>query len=297
MYDDSIKNIVRKRVDGFDWMLDVADGGIGAVLARSDTSGVGTDFAREKLFMMTLDMVVEPGMVCVDVGANIGYATMIMARNSTNPRNVYAIEPDSHNIKCLKRNLKLNRYGDCNIYRAVVSNHSGESDFWIARHPNLNSVSKTRHSIRKEKIKCTTLGSFCRDRGIYPNFIKMDIEGHETKVFEGAFDFFKEEGGSTHFLLEVHPKMYGAENDFASMLKKYETIGFRISALIATPVEDPEPFLSRGYKPEIKTKSDGWYRSLYTDVRSEDAIFLCTNLHDTVPGKKCVRSILVSREG
>ena len=78
---EALKNLVKKKVDGFNWILDVADGGIGSVLARANTTGVDSDFAREKLFMLTLNTVVEPGMVCVDVGANIGYATMMMIRN------------------------------------------------------------------------------------------------------------------------------------------------------------------------------------------------------------------------
>ena len=293
---EALKNLVKKKVDGFNWILDVADGGIGSVLARANTTGVDSDFAREKLFMLTLNTVVEPGMVCVDVGANIGYATMMMIRNSGDVKNVHAIEPDSHNLKCLKRNLKLNNYDGCIVTKCLMSDYNGESEFWIARHPNLNSVAKTRHSTRKENIPCMTIGKYCESRRIYPNFIKMDIEGHETKVFEGAYEFFKNNQGKTSILLEVHPKMYDDGNNFAKVLKEYESIGFKITSMIATPVSNPEPLFKLGYKPDIEVPSDGWVRSIYTGIKNEDAIRLCTNLHSTVPGGKCVRSILVSRE-
>ena len=43
---------------------------------------------------------------------------------------------------------------------------------------------------------------------------KMDIEGHEVKVFEGGLDYFSKNSGNTKFLLEVHPHFYDGENDF-----------------------------------------------------------------------------------
>jgi len=90
--------------------------------------------------------------------------------------------------------------------------------------------------------------------------------------------------------------MYNKDNDFAKILKKYEGIGFQIKCLIATPVQDPAPFKELGYRAHIQVPSDGWIRSIYIGVKNKDAIRLCTNLHNNVPGGKCVRSILVSRE-
>jgi hypothetical protein len=94
----------------------------------------------------------------------------------------------------------------------------------------------------------------------------------------------------------VHPHYYDKNNDFAAVLKKYEGIGFKIKYLVSTPVPDPEPLKSRGYSPIIKIPSDGFTRSLYQLKNNDDAIFLACNLHDNVPGKKAIRSIMVSRE-
>ena len=290
-------NFVKKAVDGFEWVLDVADGGIGRVLHASDTIGQGISFAREKLFMNTLVDIIKPGMTCIDLGANIGYATMFMLRESGPTGQVYAIEPDSHNMRFLLANLDLNGYIDSpslEVFRCVISDHDGVSPFWIASQPNLNSVKKTKHSIREETILCNTLETFCSTRK-YPNFIKMDIEGHEVSVFNSGYEYFKKNRGETHFLLEVHAKEYNQENDFAKTLKRYEEIGFEIKKLIATPVSNPAPFSKLGYKPDLEIQSDGWIRSVYTGVDNNHAINISTNLHDDVHGGKAVRAILVSR--
>ena len=202
-------------------------------------------------------------------------------------------------MKFLKRNINLNGYNKpsrVEVSRCVITDHDGDSSFWIARQPNLNSVNKTKHSIREEKIPCFTLNTFCSARK-YPNFIKMDIEGHEVSVFEEGYQYFKNNEGETHFLLEVHAKEYNKQNDFARILKKYEGIGFKIKKIIATPVSNPAPFRRLGYKPDLEKISDGWVRSIYSDVENQHAIEISTNLHHDVYGGKAVRAILLSREG
>tara|TARA_Y100000034_G_C6513003_1_gene220497 strand:+ start:44 stop:421 length:378 start_codon:yes stop_codon:yes gene_type:complete len=124
----------------------------------------------------------------------------------------------------------------------------------------------------------------------------MDIEGHEVSVFEGGYEYFKNNRGETHFLLEVHAKEYSEQNNFAKVLKKYEEIGFSIKKIIATPVSNPAPFKNLGYKPDFEMLSDGWIRSVYSNVENDHAIEMSTKLHEDVYGGKAVRAILLSRE-
>lgn len=294
--------IVRKQVDGFKWILDLSDNGIGSTMYNSTTSGRDFSYSRECAFMGIMNETVKEGMTCIDLGANIGYATMIMLRNSGEAGYVYAIEPDEHNLKCLSLNINENGYYDksrCEITRYIISDYDGESSFWLARHPNLNSVGKTRHSIREETLECLTLGTFCKDRR-YPNFIKMDIEGHEVSVFEGGYEYFKENRGETHILLEIHPSEYTENNDFSEILKKYFDIGFKTSYIISTPRPNPQLFSELGYKPEKIVQTDGVSRGIYSNIENGDAIkIVCReNLQPWQGGfvKKIARSIMISRE-
>ena len=159
--------LTKKEVDGFKWNLDVNDGGISRVLNTATTDGKDFSFAREIVFMNILYTTIKPVMVCIDLGANIGYATMFMIRNSGPSGYVYAIDPDNHNLDMLTRNIKENDYDSLDLVettRCLITDFDGDSPFWIASQPNLNSVKKTKHSIRQETIPCFSLDLLCRKK-------------------------------------------------------------------------------------------------------------------------------------
>ena len=66
-------------------MLNLADGGISHALY---SNGI-----REAAFMAIMNESVTEGMTCIDLGANIGYATLLMLKNVGASGIVYAIEP------------------------------------------------------------------------------------------------------------------------------------------------------------------------------------------------------------
>ena len=199
-----------------------------------------------------------------------------------------ALKPDNHNIELLESNIKLNNFTErTEVKRCAISDTDGTIDFWIAKHPNLNSVKKTKHSIRKEEVPCYTLGTYLKDRK-YPNFIKMDVEGHEVKIFEGALEYFTENRGRTNFLVEVHPHFYDEENDFEAILKEYFKIGFNCKYVIATPIPQPSLFKEYGYAPVEVVYTDGWYRGIYNDIDNEDMLeFACKEHHEAGSKKNC----------
>ena len=277
----------KKQVDKFMMHLDINDGGISSVLYT-----VG---GREKAFMSLIKHTVRESDVCVDLGSNIGYTTLFMLDKVGEDGHVYAIEPDPHNVGILTLNVEENNFSErCTIDRLAVSDYDGDLDFWIASAPNLNSVKKTKHSIRKEVVPCRTLKTYLEGKR-YPNFIKMDVEGHEVKIFEGGLDYFAENPGRTSFLVEVHPHFYDEQNDFARILREYVKLGFNCSAVISTPIPQPALFRERGYEPKVVVRTDGFHRGLYTDVSNEDMIDFSCNEHIESGSKKIVRSFMLTR--
>ena len=197
----------------------------------------------------------------------------------------------------LTENVNRNNFQDnTTIYDIAISDKEGEIEFWQSTKSNLSSVQKTKHSTKSIKVKAHSLESFLKDKD-YPNFIKMDIEGHEVKVFEGGLEYFKNNNeGTTRILLEVHPQFYDEDNDFEKVLKEYFKIGFKTKFVVSTPVPRPQKFIDAGYTPLAEIPTDGFIRCLYGPISDEHLLeFACReNIEGT--SKKIVRSFMLERQ-
>jgi len=72
--------------------------------------------------------------------------------------------------------------------------------FYISNKSNLGSIFKTKHTRYSINVPVTTLDEFLKDK-IVPDFIKMDIEGHEVEALESMFDTLKTAQTSVKMLL------------------------------------------------------------------------------------------------
>ena len=273
--------------------LDTENSGISDPLSRNPE--------REKVFMSILKDTIKEGMVCIDLGANIGYTTLSMLKHIDSGY-VYAIEPDPRNFTLLERNILKNKFGDkCELASAAVSDVNGEMDFWLSDSSNVSSVHKTKNSSEKIKVNSYTLGKFLEDRR-FPNFIKMDVEGHEVQILNGALKYFNENEGDIRILMEVHPTFYNeTDMNFAFALKQYFDAGFKTKYVVSTPVPVPRLFREYGYTPINVQETDRASRGLYMDIPSDDVIrFACYENEEMSPSKKkmskkIVRSIMIER--
>ena len=279
---------VNKQIGDFNMVLDLASEGISQVLYH-----VGV---RERAFMTILYNSISEGDTCIDLGSNIGYTTLYMCQRVGASGKVYAIEPDPWNVDMLTANIKQNNFEDrTEIFPIAISDTSGDIQFWQSEKSNLSSVQKTKHSNKSINVKCESLNTFLENRQ-YPNFIKMDIEGHEVQVFEGGLDYFTKNSGNTKFLLEVHPHFYSAENDFEKILTEYFKLGFKAKFVVSTPVPKPKKFADAGYEPLQVVPTDGFQRAIYGPISNEHLLeFAC---RENIEGnsKKIVRSFLLERD-
>ena len=125
----------------------------------------------------------------------------------------------------------------------------------------------------------------------------MDVEGHEVKILEGAHNYFKNNDGTTSFLIEVHPHYYDEDNDFASVIREYFEIGFEPKYAVSTPVARPKVITKAGYEPVMAVRTDGFVRGLYKDMGKDDFINFSCYEHKEGTSKKVIRSIMLHREG
>ncbi|MCS6988375.1 MAG: FkbM family methyltransferase [Chloroherpetonaceae bacterium] len=144
----------------------------------------------EPATVKALKGLVKPGDVALDIGANVGYISLELAKRVGKSGKIFAFEPDASNFAALKRNLELNP--DCNIEPIPLAvSDSNEPlrlykalfDFNNGAHSTLPSE---KHSTEFAEIPATTIDDFIRARGIEKlDAIKIDIEGAEMRAIDG----------------------------------------------------------------------------------------------------------------
>jgi len=167
-------------VHGVELRFDPADVDAGPFLLGSYEEGTS------RLF----EQLLEPGMVVVDVGAHVGYYTLLAARRVGPNGKVYAFEPHPRNFALLKRNCELNGFRNVIALPMAVSSHSGYSRLYLSHRARtgLHSLYPNRYaSHRTVVVESTTLDGFFEKQG-WPrlDLLKMDIEGAELAALEGS---------------------------------------------------------------------------------------------------------------
>lgn len=124
-----------------------------------------------------------PGSAVYDVGANVGFYTLLAAR-AVGPRGaVVAFEPLPENLAFLRRHLELNGASQVRIVEAAVSDRGGTARF-------ARGASREMGSLREGgelEVKTLSLDAFVGEgSGPPPDCIKLDVEGGECAALEGA---------------------------------------------------------------------------------------------------------------
>lgn len=159
---------------------------------------IGRSIALTRVFDLCVTEVIyrllEPGGVAVDVGANIGYVTNLMATRVGPDGKVIAFEPQPTVYAALERNVtrwkRDPRLGAVELHSLAVSNRAGigrlemQPDF--ERHMGLATLGgpAQRDDLDEVEVSLVTLDEQLGDQAV--DLIKIDVEGHEHAVLEGA---------------------------------------------------------------------------------------------------------------
>jgi FkbM family methyltransferase len=140
----------------------------------------------EPLVTEVFEKTVRKGYVVLDIGANIGYYTLIAARKVGVEGRVYAFEPELANFELLRKNVKLNNYRNVVLEKKAVSNKNGTSKLYVD-HTSTGGHSLTQKSNMSIQVETVTVDSYF-EKMERIDLIKMDIEGAETLVIQGMSD-------------------------------------------------------------------------------------------------------------
>jgi FkbM family methyltransferase len=132
-----------------------------------------------------------------DIGANIGVFSVYAAKRHSNLK-VYCFEPEYSNLNALKNNITKNNLTDqVKIFGVGIGNFVGFSELHIQD----MTTGSAAHTESKDKITTTdegypviwtegiisvTIDYICEQLGVVPNTLKIDTDGNEDKILDGA---------------------------------------------------------------------------------------------------------------
>jgi len=134
--------------------------------------------------------ILKPGQVVFDVGANIGYYTLLASRLTGQTGKVLAFEPSPRNVSYLYRHLALNRIRNAAVLPAACSDHTGLSSF--SEGADCATGRLWERDARSAEsglavIATVSIDDVVRESGLVPDVIKIDVEGAEEHVLRGAY--------------------------------------------------------------------------------------------------------------
>jgi FkbM family methyltransferase len=184
---------------------------------RASNMSLTSSLLRDEVaILFNLCFLIDDRDCFIDIGANIGLFSIVISsyQNILPNFEVHAFEANPNTFVRLKNNGK--RY-NFHCYQIAISNHSGELEFCdgAVSHVFTTTENISSYNIPEDicKIKCERLDSFQFKSNSL--IFKIDVEGQELEVLQGAIDFFEREMVKAVYLDGF------ANNDVLKFLKEY----------------------------------------------------------------------------
>jgi len=232
--DLSRSNVVR--VNGYQLVGIPNDEGISAELSMFGT--------HEPITTNLLSSELKDGMVCLDIGANIGYYVFLESNLVGSNGKVIAIEPSPMNFEGLKRNLELQNKSNIEIYNFACGNEDREVSFLTSNISNWSRINEndasslyTDNIVSEAKIPLRTIDSFVNERRINKlDLVRFDTEGYELQIYEGMRQTIRK--FKPLLCLEIHSFILGLEGT-TRLLKDLQNDGYEIKYYVPRCLDMP----------------------------------------------------------
>lgn len=129
----------------------------------------------------------KPGMTVYDVGANVGFYSLLSSLLVSETGKVYSFEPLPANISYLKKHIELNNLKNVSIVENAVCNKVSTVRFNFGDNRSAGFISNDGEI----EVETISIDEFIRQGNPSPDIIKMDIEGAEYEALLGAKELLK----------------------------------------------------------------------------------------------------------
>jgi FkbM family methyltransferase len=188
------------------------------------------EYGKQKAFIDE----VKPGQIVYDIGANVGFYTLLSSLLVGATGHVVAFEPLPRNLVYLRRHLELNGCANVMVLPVAVSDRPGHAQFDSSHDPSMGLLSD--HGT--VEVETVALDPLVQSGAIPPpDVIKIDVEGAEPQVLAGTVGLFNLQ--KPLIFLALHGQDVGRQcRDFL------DGVGYQLQSLGSTPVELADEILA-----------------------------------------------------
>jgi FkbM family methyltransferase len=178
---------------------------------------------------LAVDRLVAPGSICYDLGASVGYLSLLMARKAGH---VYSFEPAPHAVAEFRGHIAANSFQNITIVEKAVSDCERVVNFALTDNAFGSRIVESGKGL---EMTATTLDVFVASHPA-PNFIKIDVENEEGRVLEGARTVLRE--SQPLICCELH-SVEAAQ----AVLRILGEFGYKVMELNGEPYRIPEAII------------------------------------------------------
>jgi FkbM family methyltransferase len=179
---------------------------------------------------LAVDRLVSPGFICYDLGASIGYLSLLMARKA---KLVFAFEPAPHAAAEIRKHAASNGLGNISIVPSPVSDGVRTVRFSLNTNAFGSRIAEAHSKRPTVALTTITLDDFVKTNPS-PDFVKIDVEDEEARVLRGARSILGERKAT--ICCELHSEKSARE--VQEILSEY---GYKLTDLHGRAFAIPDP--------------------------------------------------------
>lgn len=187
------------------------------------------------------------GQSVMDIGAHKAAYLFFMRKKVGLTGHVYAFEPQIQLYSYIKKIIQLFNWHNVTLEHVALSNTTGTVTLYIPQNargkastPGASIVTPAANKAmdHTETVTMQTVDNYCTQHNIIPHFLKIDVEGNELKVFEGARNILLKH--KPKIIVEIEARHIGEVQVMATFeyLKQLNYTGYILHGMQHIPIEN-----------------------------------------------------------